>query len=81
MAKPLVSAGMVVKALGVTQQAARRIVGELGLGSAVTHVITYKGGSDHGIGKSNIKHSLAALNLATGLTVDTTPAVSKWIAA
>ncbi|UWU25621.1 RHE_PE00001 family protein (plasmid) [Rhizobium sp. CB3060] len=31
MAKPLVSAGMVVKTLGVTPQAARRIVGELGL--------------------------------------------------
>ncbi|BBD41452.1 hypothetical protein Amn_pd00050 (plasmid) [Aminobacter sp. Y103A] len=31
MAKPLVSAGMVVKALDVTPQAARRIVGELGL--------------------------------------------------
>jgi hypothetical protein len=31
MAKPLVSAGMVVKTLEVTPQAARRIVGELGL--------------------------------------------------
>ncbi len=31
MAKPLVSAGMVAETLGVTQQAARRIVGELGL--------------------------------------------------
>ncbi|MDM9649249.1 RHE_PE00001 family protein [Rhizobium sp. S163] len=31
MAKPLVSAGMVAKTLGVTQQAARRIVLELGL--------------------------------------------------
>ncbi len=31
MAKPLVSAGMVVKTLQVTPQAARRIVGELGL--------------------------------------------------
>lgn len=31
MARPLVSAGMVVKALEVTPQAARRIVGELGL--------------------------------------------------
>ena len=31
MAKPLVSAGMVVKALEVTPQAARRIVLELGL--------------------------------------------------
>ncbi len=31
MARPLVSAGMVVKTLGVTPQAARRIVGELGL--------------------------------------------------
>lgn len=31
MAKPLVSAGMVAKTLGVTPQAARRIVGELGL--------------------------------------------------
>lgn len=31
MAKPLVSAGMVVKTLKVTPQAARRIVGELGL--------------------------------------------------
>lgn len=31
LAKPLVSAGMVVRTLGVTPQAARRIVGELGL--------------------------------------------------
>lgn len=31
MARPLASAGMVVKTLGVSQQAARRIVGELGL--------------------------------------------------
>jgi hypothetical protein len=31
MAKPLVSAGMVERALGVTPQAARRIVGQLGL--------------------------------------------------
>jgi hypothetical protein len=31
MAKPLVSAGVVAKALDVTPQAARRIVGELGL--------------------------------------------------
>ena len=31
IAKPLVSAGMVVKTLGVTPQAARRIVLELGL--------------------------------------------------
>jgi len=31
MAKPLVSAGMVAKTLDVTPQAARRIVGELGL--------------------------------------------------
>jgi len=31
MAKPLVSAGMVAETLGVTQQAARRIVVELGL--------------------------------------------------
>lgn len=31
MAKPMVSAGMVVKTLEVTPQAARRIVGELGL--------------------------------------------------
>lgn len=31
MAKPLVSAGMVAETLGVTQQAARRIVSELGL--------------------------------------------------
>ena len=31
MARPLISAGMVVKVLGVTPQAARRIVGELGL--------------------------------------------------
>lgn len=31
MAKPLVSAGMVAKVLDVTPQAARRIVGELGL--------------------------------------------------
>lgn len=31
MGKPLVSAGMVANTLGVTPQAARRIVGELGL--------------------------------------------------
>jgi hypothetical protein len=31
MTRPLVSADMVVKTLGVTPQAARRIVGELGL--------------------------------------------------
>ncbi|EHS52035.1 protein of unknown function DUF1612, partial [Rhizobium sp. PDO1-076] len=31
MEKPLVSTGMVVKAIGVTPQAAIRIVGELGL--------------------------------------------------
>jgi predicted transcriptional regulator len=31
MAKPLVSAGVVAKTLDVTPQAARRIVGELGL--------------------------------------------------
>ncbi len=31
MARPLVSAGMVAETLGVTQQAARRIVVELGL--------------------------------------------------
>ncbi|RVO72926.1 hypothetical protein CN084_26550 [Sinorhizobium medicae] len=32
MARPLVLAGMVAKTLAVTPQAARRIVGELGLG-------------------------------------------------
>lgn len=31
MSRPLVSAGMIVKAVGVTPQAAVRIVGELGL--------------------------------------------------
>jgi len=43
MAKPLVSAGMMAQTLGVTQQAARRIVLELGL-----REMTGRGGSGHG---------------------------------